>query len=86
MLTMVRTTSIVSIFLAALFVVGCTSRPSEDEMRRLNELKSQVAGLERQVSDKQREKTALERELADKNAKLKDCQADQAAARESQGK
>lgn len=70
---------------ASLFLSSCASRPSEEELRQLNDLKAEVSSLEKQVSEKEREKANLEREVAEKNGKLQECQDDQAAVRKALG-
>lgn len=62
---------------SSLVLVGCSSSPSEEELRQLNELKDQAASLQRDVTSKQQQKSALEKEVADKNAKIKKCNDDQ---------
>ncbi|RCK74018.1 MAG: hypothetical protein IGBAC_2165 [Ignavibacteriae bacterium] len=70
---------------ASLFLSACTSRPSEEELRQLNDLKAEVSALEKQVPDKEKEKAKLEKEVAEKNGKLQECQDDQAAVRKALG-
>jgi len=70
---------------SALISAGCSSSPSEEEMKQLNDLKSQASALERQVNDKQKEKANLEKQLADKNGKIQQCQADQEAVKKAMG-
>jgi septal ring factor EnvC (AmiA/AmiB activator) len=72
-------------FSASTFLVGCTSRPSEDELRQLNDLKAEVASLEKQIADKEKEKANLENEVAEKNAKLQQCQSDMDAVKNALG-
>ncbi len=67
----------VSFVIAASFLLaGCSSSPSEEQMRQLDELKQEHAALQREVSQKEEQKAALEREVAAKNAKLKKCNDD----------
>jgi septal ring factor EnvC (AmiA/AmiB activator) len=70
---------------SALFAAGCSSSPSESEMKMLNDLKDQASALDKQVQNKTSEKSALEKQLADKNAKLQQCQADQEAVKKALG-
>lgn len=83
-----KTLSLGGAFLLAgsLMLAGCSSSPSEEELRQLNQLKEEVASLERQVSQVDQQKSALAKEIADKNAKLKDCQDDQQVVRQRLGK
>lgn len=65
------------LLVASFAIAGCSSSPSEEELRQLNELKDQASQLQREVSSKEQQKSALEKETADKNAKLKKCADDQ---------
>ena len=56
---------------------GCSSSPSDEQMKQLNDLKDEVASLQKDVSAKEDQKSALDKEIADKNAKLKKCNDDQ---------
>jgi outer membrane murein-binding lipoprotein Lpp len=60
-----------------LVLSGCSSSPSEEQMKQLNDLKEEVASLQKDVSAKEQQKAALEKEIAEKNAKLKKCNDDQ---------
>ncbi len=55
---------------ASVMLSGCTSRASEDEMKQLNDLKAEVASLNKDISQKERDKATLEREVSEKDAKL----------------
>ena len=61
----------------SLVVTGCSSSPDEAEMKQLNDLKEEVASLQKDVADKEQRKAALDKEVAEKNAKLKKCSDDQ---------
>jgi outer membrane murein-binding lipoprotein Lpp len=64
------------LFAAALS--GCSNRPSEEEMRRLEALKAEVAALEKQVGDREAEKAALIKANAEKDAKIEQLKKDKA--------
>jgi outer membrane murein-binding lipoprotein Lpp len=72
-------------FGAAMMAAGCSSSPSDEELKQLDDLKAQTSSLEKQVADKTREKAALEKQLAEKNAKLQQCQSDQEAVKKAMG-
>lgn len=82
----VHSVSAVCLLAVALLIVGCARTPTEEEMRQLNDLKAEVASLERQVRDKQSEKADIERMIADKNKKLSECRDDQEAVKKALGK
>lgn len=67
-----------------LAVIGCSSSPSEEQMRQLNDLKAEVASLEQQIPAKEKEKADLEKQVAEKNGRLQQCMTDKAAVSKSQ--
>lgn len=67
--------------LGSLFLFGCTQRPSEEEMRRLSDLKAEVASLEKQVSDREGARANLEKQIAAKEEKMKSCASEQDAVK-----
>lgn len=56
---------------------GCSSRPDEDQMKQLDNLRQEVASLQRDISSKEQQRGTLDREVADKNAKIQKCNSDQ---------
>jgi septal ring factor EnvC (AmiA/AmiB activator) len=70
------------LFTSSLALVGCTSRPDEAEMKQLNDLKAEVASLQKEIATKEQQKAALDKEVAEKNAKLKKCADDQAVVKQ----
>ncbi|HUN64556.1 MAG TPA: hypothetical protein VMW43_00535 [Bacteroidota bacterium] len=70
---------------ALLLVVGCSNSPSDDELRKLQELQAQVKQLDEQVTAQQKENAALEKQNAEKNGRLQQCQTDQEAVRKATG-
>ena len=81
------TLSFISLSLCCAFLVaGCASKPTDEEMNQLSNLKSEVSSLEKQISEKQRTKSDLEKQIADQNSKLQQCQSDQEAVKKGLGK
>lgn len=80
-------TSLIAVLavVASLFLTGCTSKPTDEELRQLNDLKAEVSSLEKQITDKEKEKAGLEKEIAEKNGKLQQCQADKEAVKKATG-
>ncbi len=74
------------LFGSMMFLSGCSSNASDEEMTRLNNLKAQNADMEKQISAKNSEKADLQKQIADRDAKLKQCQADQDEAKKALGK
>ncbi len=70
----------------AMTVAGCSSSPSEEQLKQLDALTQEVSCLEKQVGDKTREKADLDKQIADKNARLQQCQSDQEAVKKGLGK
>jgi len=82
----INTLIFVSLLAAGLVLSSCSSSPSEEEMKQLNDLKTQVSALEKQIADKKGEKAVLEKQVAEKNGKLQQCQSDQEAVKKGLGK
>ena len=55
----------------SLLLAGCSSSPDEAQMKQLNDLKDEVASLQKDLSAKDQNKTALEQQIAEKTAQLK---------------
>ena len=76
----------VLLFAGSLFLAGCSNNVSDEEMNQLNQLKSQIAGLQKEIADQQGMKSDLQKQIADREEKLKQCQADQDEAKKALGK
>jgi septal ring factor EnvC (AmiA/AmiB activator) len=59
--------------------VGCSSKPSDEEMQRLNDLKSEVTSLEKGIAARETEKADLLKSIAEKDAQLAQCAKDKEA-------
>ncbi len=77
---------IAALLSGGLMLSGCSSSPSDEELKQLDDLKAEVTSLQKQVDDKQAQKSALEKQIADKNAKIQQCQSDQEAVKKGLGK
>jgi outer membrane murein-binding lipoprotein Lpp len=75
-----------ALMMAGLLASGCSSNPSAEELKQLEDLKAEVTSLEKQVQDLEAQKAGLQKSLADKDAQLKKCADDKAAVQQrSQG-
>jgi septal ring factor EnvC (AmiA/AmiB activator) len=74
------------LFGGMMFFAGCNNNASDEEMTRLNNLKAQNADMEKQINAKNSEKNDLQKQIADRDEKLKQCQADQDEAKKALGK
>ncbi len=63
----------------ALTVVGCSNKPSDEELKQLNDLKAEVTSLEKDIAARQADKDALMKSIADKDAQLAQCAKDKEA-------
>jgi hypothetical protein len=64
--------------LAASFI-GCSNKPSDEELKQLNDLKAEVTSLEKGIAGRESEKVALLKSIADKDAQLVQCSKDKEA-------
>jgi len=67
-------------------ITGCSSAPSAEELKQLDDLKATVKNLQMKVAEKKGEKGNLEKQIAEKNGKLQQCQSDQEAVKKGLGK
>lgn len=74
---------LLALMLATLMLVaaipGCSSKPGEEEMKQLEELKAEASSLEKEIQNKESEKAAVQKAIADKDAQVKKCNDDKAA-------
>jgi outer membrane murein-binding lipoprotein Lpp len=68
--------------MVATMAAGCSSRPSAEELKQLEDLKAEVSSLERGISARESEKAALLKATADKDAQLSQCLKDKALVQE----
>lgn len=86
MIKVLHSVLFVGVLIGGMMMVGCSSSPSEEELKRLEDLKAQVARLNDEVKQKQGDLANLEKQIAEKNGKLKQCQDDQDAVKKGLGK
>jgi len=55
-------------------VAGCSSGPTEEQLKQLEDLKAEVAELSKQVDAKKDQIDKLKKEIAAKDAKIKEFQ------------
>ena len=59
--------------------IGCSNKPSDEELKQLEDLKAEVTSLEKSIAARQSEKADLLKSIADKDAQLAQCAKDKAA-------
>lgn len=79
---MVTAAALALLFALSLVIAGCSSSPDEAQMKQLNDLKAEVTALQNDTASKEQQKAALDREIAEKNAKMKKCNDDQAIVKQ----
>ncbi len=77
---------VVLAFAAVLALAGCSSKADEDQLKQLDDLKAEVASLQRDISSKEQQRGTLDREVAEKNARIQKCNDDQQTVRQRLGK
>lgn len=60
------------IFVAGIYITGCTKKPSEEQLQALREQEKAALSAEELLDNKRREKADLEKQLATKKATLTD--------------
>lgn len=71
--------SLIGSLMMAIAITGCSSKPSADELKQLDDLKAEVASLEKEIASKESEKAGLQKAMADKDAQLAQCAKDREA-------
>jgi len=71
--------AVVGCAMMALTAVGCSSKPSDEELKQLNDLKAEVSSLEKDIAARQADKDALLKAIAEKDAQLAQCAKDKDA-------
>jgi chromosome segregation ATPase len=59
--------------------IGCSSKPSDEELKQLDALKAEVTSLEKGIAARESEKANLLKSIAEKDAQLAQCAKDKAA-------
>lgn len=62
--------------------IGCSSKPTQDELSQLNNVRSEISSLEQRKSSLEQERATLTQSIAAKESQLKTCQNDKAAVKE----
>ena len=73
---MVTTTGVALLLVGSFLLVGCSSSPSEDELRQLSDLQAEVDALGKEVSASAAKKAELDKMIADMKAKIQKAAAD----------
>ena len=69
-------TSVALLLVGAFLLAGCSSSPSEEQMRQLSDLQAEVESLGKEVSANAAKKAELEKQIAELSAKLQKAGAD----------
>ena len=69
-----------ALLMAGVLASGCSSSPSAEELKQLDDLKAEVASMEKQLATLESEKASLQKAIADKDAQLKKCAEDKKVA------
>ena len=66
---------------AAFAVSGCSSKPTQDELSQLENVRAETTSLEHRKAALEQEKSALNQSIAQKEAQLSQCEADKTAVK-----
>jgi len=62
--------TIIGCVMMALVLTSCSSKPSDQELKQLEDLKAEVTSLQNQISAAQSEKASLQKSIAGKDAQI----------------
>ncbi len=74
--------TLVGCAMMAMVLTSCSSKPSDQELKQLEDLKVEVSSLQTQISTAQSEKAALQKSIADKDAQIAQLTKDKAAVQQ----
>ena len=77
---------IIGVGLVACVLPGCTKRPSDEELMKLEETRSAAESAERKLSELRRERMQLETALQDKQRELQQHEEERDVLKEKMGK
>jgi septal ring factor EnvC (AmiA/AmiB activator) len=75
-------TSVALLLVGAFLLAGCSSSPSEEQMRQLSDLKAEVDALGKEVSAGAAKKAELEKQIAELQSKIAKTNADMATVKQ----
>ena len=85
MVKIIKPLLIAAVVCGGLVLSGCSSSPSDEELRTLDNLKKDAEQLDSAVKAKRADVAALQKQIADRNAALQQCQSDQEAVKKAMG-
>ncbi len=74
--------TVIGCAMMAVALTSCSSKPSDQELKQLEDLKAEVTSLQNQISAAQSENAALKKSIADKDAQLALCMKDKDAVQQ----
>lgn len=63
-------TSLLAVSIISFGLVGCSNKPSEEQMKQLNDMKAEVESLKKDLNQSKSDKAKLEKQIGERNAKL----------------
>lgn len=63
-------------------MIGCSSKPTQDELSQLDNVRSEISSLQHRKSILEQEKATFTQSIAAKEAQLTQCQNDKTAVKE----
>ena len=85
-LKLVSTLMIAAVAAGGLMVSGCTKKPSQEEMTRLEDARSAAESAERKLDELRQERQTLEQQLTAKEGDLKGHEAERDSLKKDMGK
>jgi uncharacterized protein (DUF3084 family) len=70
------------VILISALLMGCARRPNAEELAQLEDLKAEVAALEREIGSKEQEKNGLQQQVSQMDQELRKCAEDKEKVRQ----
>jgi hypothetical protein len=69
-------------FISTFGIIGCSSKPTQEELAQLDNVRNEISSLQQRKSVLESEKATLSQSIAVKEAQLNECQTDKTAVKE----
>lgn len=73
---------LVAAVMVSTLTVGCSSKPSAEELKQLEDLQAEISSLQKEISARESEKASLVKAIAEKDAQLAQCNKDKEAVQQ----
>jgi uncharacterized protein (DUF3084 family) len=70
------------VIIISALLMGCARRPNAEELAQLEDLKAEIAALEREIGSKEQEKNSIQQQVSQLDQELRTCAEDKEKVRQ----